>query len=159
MVVDFWPGQIRLATASDGPAIGLLFAQCEWNDYGVQWSTVDPTNWWLLAERNGQLVGAVQLMVSLPFAYVGHFLVHPSERGRDHNGNGSLRLIPGSLAFTLLAHINALCERSGAQIILAFTHDAAWLKLLEHYGCTNLGPVTLTARRTAAWIPVAREHA
>ena len=141
-----WPGVIRMARDDDGPGIGDLFAACQWNDYGIDWERAKPGGWWLVGERNDQIVGAVQLTVSRPFGWIGNLLVHPSERGRSDLG---LAPALGSLAFSLMAIAQGMLLKNGSQVMVGITHDRTWLELLERYGAQSMGAATLTAKRIA----------
>lgn len=57
---------IRAATNADGERIGWLTWQAGFTIDGVDWSCVEPN--WLVAEHDGRIVGAVQVLPGKPFA-------------------------------------------------------------------------------------------
>lgn len=141
---------IRLATDADGPAIGKLFAEADYPDYGVDWTNANARGWWLVAETpEGKIVGAVQTIASQPFGYIGEMIVHPDHRGRDKNGDGLLSGSLGKVAFDLLIHAFIVLRAAGSQMVLgAVGKDVdALRKVYERHGAMNLGEFTLMARR------------
>ena len=73
---------VRAATDDDAPRVGWLAYQAGVTLDGLDWSRVAP--YWLVAEQEGELVGAVQLCPSLPIAglemlSVSHALPHKTK--------------------------------------------------------------------------------
>ncbi len=139
MTVDY-----RLARANDGPAIGKLMNEA--GDYGVDWSTVDPSNWWIVAERDGDVVGAVQVIMSRPYGYIGEIIVRPDERGKS---NGTGRLGYPDVALHLYSLAIHLLAANGSQ--LAFAHverdNMGIQAYLRRHDWHVVGELTLMAKR------------
>lgn len=60
--------KIRIASDDDGPTIGALAWDNGFRLKGVTWDKVYP--YWLVAELNGDIVGAVQISHGMPVARV-----------------------------------------------------------------------------------------
>lgn len=151
-----WPGTIRLASDADGPAIGRLFQACLVQDQGVDWTQPGIGNWWILAETpDGALRGAVQIVASKPFGYIGEILVHPAERGRNRNGDGSMGRNLGALAATLFYASLHLLREAGVEIVRGTVaeENAALRGVLRRHGATDVGRFHLLATRLreGAW--------
>lgn len=145
-----WPGTIRLASEGDGPRIGHLYAECQWPDHGVDWTREGIPGWWLIGERDGRIVGAVQVIASKPFGYIGDIVVHPSERGQSGNGSSGLCQSFGLLARMLYASAVYILEAAGAEVVMGVVSENApgLQRVLRRHGATDLGQYTLLARRT-----------
>lgn len=139
------PITYRLATDTDGPAIGKLFAAAEYADLGVDWHRADVTNGWLVADDQGEIVGAIQLCVGQPYGFIGDCVVLPSRRARDANGRGQFGR-PGAIILTLFALALKALADSGTQVIFGITDKPAMKRLLLRYGGMSLGPTELFAR-------------
>ena len=120
---------IRVATDGDGPAIGRLFAAAQYPDYGVDWSALGIGKWWIVAERDGQVVGATQVILSKPFAYLGEIVIARDERSETAGEFGEL-------AQRLFATAFAMVRASGADIVRGWVHSSrgGMGSLLERYG-------------------------
>lgn len=145
-----WPGTIRLAADADTPHIGELYRVCEWPDHGVDWTRSGIAGWWLVAEREGHIVGALQLIAAKPFGYIGDILVHPSERGQSGNGDSGLCQTLGLLARTLYASALYLLEAAGVEVVMGIVAESASSlhRVLRRHGAMDLGRYILMARRT-----------
>lgn len=139
-----WPGLVRMARDDDGPALGKLFAECQWQDHGVDWSTARPGGWWLVAQAttDAPLAGALQLCLARPFGWIGNLLIHP-----DHRGSVGLGRAMGGLAATLLGTAQVLLTQNGSAMMLGLVHDDAWETLLARVGASYLGSVRLMGKR------------
>ena len=135
----------RLATEQDGPAIGKLFAAAEYNDLGVDWYAADVTNGWLVADQEGEIVGAIQICAGQPYGFLGDCVVLPDHRARDERGNGRFGA-PGQIMLTLYAVALKALADSGTQVIFGITDKPAMKRLLLRYGGMSLGPTELFAR-------------
>ena len=147
-----WPGTIRLASDADTPRIGELYRICQWADHGVDWTRPGVGAWWLIAEREGQVLGALQLIASKPFGYIGDIVVHPSERGQSGNGTSGLCQTFGILARTLYASALYILEAAGVEVVMGIVAESATSlqRVLQRHGATDLGHYVLMARRTGA---------
>ena len=136
----------RLATAADGLAIGALFAAADYGDLGVDWSTANVANGWLVADRDGELVGAIQLCAGQPYSFLGDCVVLPSVRARDAEGRGHAGTF-GQIALTLYAVALKALGDAGSQVVLGVTNKSAMKRLAVRYGGVCLGPMELLARK------------
>lgn len=145
-----WPGTIRLATDADGPRIGQLYKDCQWSDHGVNWTQEGLGKWWLVGERDGRIVGAIQVMAAKPFGYIGDIVVHPSERGQAGNGDSGLGQNLGLLARILCSVAVHTLAQAGVEVVMGTisTKTPALQRVMERYGAVALGQYNLVARRT-----------
>lgn len=139
----------RLSTETDGPAIGKLFAACDYGDLGVDWHAANVANGWFVADRDGEIVGAIQLCVGQPYGLLGYCLVLPNLRARDDAGHGRFGK-PGQIALTLHMVALHLLKETGAQVVLTTTDLPGSKRCLLRYGAMSLGPTELFARRAGA---------
>lgn len=141
--MELWPGEIRLATDEDGPKIGQLYKECDWPDHGADWTVPDIGKWWIVAELEGKMVGAMQMIASKPFGYIGDILVHPEERDRTFQSLGSLARL-----FFLTAM--AVLRQAGVEIFMGIVADSQpeFKDVLCRHGAVKLGHYELLARRT-----------
>lgn len=135
----------RLATDADGLAIGRLFAAADYGDLGVDWHAANVANGWLVADRDGELVGAIQLCVGQPYGFLGDCIVLPSVRARDADGRGCPGKM-GQVTLTLYVMAAKLLADAGTQIVLGVTNKPGLKRLLMRYGGISLGSTELFAR-------------
>jgi hypothetical protein len=142
----------RLARDEDGAALGKLFRAADYADHGVDWETAAVGNWWLLAEREGEVRGAVQIIASRPWGYIGEIVVHPDERGRRQDGAGSLAKRPGTIGYKLYMHALALLQEAGVEVVMGVIHEqlSGLQKIVTRYGATELGRYKLYGMRLKA---------
>ena len=138
----------RLATEADGAAIGALFHAADYGDLGVDWHRANVANGWLVADRDGEIVGAIQLCVGQPYSFLGDCVVLPSLRARDAEGHGRPSK-PGRITLTLYAVALKMLAEAGAQVVLGVTDKPGMKRLLVRYGGISLGPTELFAKGTA----------
>lgn len=136
----------RLATATDGPAIGCLFAAADYGDLGVDWHAMNVAHGWLVAYFEGEIVGALQLCAGQPYGFLGDCVVLPAFRGRDAEGHGRPGK-PGQIALTLYALALKALADTGTQVVLGVTNKPSLKRMLVRYGGISLGPTELFARR------------
>ena len=67
--------KIRIATNEDGPRIGELAAFSGFAIEGIDWSRVHP--FWLAAERDKIIIGALQIILSCPIGWLEMLSVDP----------------------------------------------------------------------------------
>lgn len=139
-----WDGTLRVATDADGPAIGKLFAETGLGDLGVDWAEAKPGGWWIVGERDGLILGAIQVAAGRPYGFVGDIVVHPSEQNQRGSARG---LATGSLALSLYAWAFETIRRNGGQVAVGVTNDAGVRALLTRYGGQALGEFTLFAKK------------
>lgn len=146
-----WPGVIRMARDEDGPSIGKLFRSAHHADYGVDWTRPGVSGWWIVAERDGEVRGAIQVVVSKPIGHIGEIVVHPDEQGRASDGRGALGKRLGCLAFNLMVTALAMMTQAGVQIargtVFDSPHRRALMKVLTRYGGTDSGRFAMFHKR------------
>ena len=67
--------KIRIAQNEDGPRIGELAAFSGFAIEGIDWSRVYP--FWLVAERDKIIIGALQIILSCPIGWLEMLSVDP----------------------------------------------------------------------------------
>lgn len=67
--------KVRVATNEDGPRIGELAASSGFAIEGIDWSRVHP--FWLVAERDRTIIGALQIILSCPIGWLEMLSVDP----------------------------------------------------------------------------------
>ena len=144
-----WPGVIRLATDEDGSAIGVLIRDAGVDDYGADWSQPGIGAWWIVAEREGRLVGAIQVCPSQPVGTIGGLIVSSSERARRADGGGSLMKRPGVLARLLLGLAVETLRRQGVEFFMAIGRNDPAQHLYDFLGARTVGTSPILMRRTA----------
>jgi hypothetical protein len=79
------PVTVRLAKNADGPRIGELLAASGFKSDGwdIDWSDIEP--WWLVAEIDGVVEGAVQVCLAKPIARVEMLGINPELSYRDRS--------------------------------------------------------------------------
>ena len=121
---------IRLATNEDGPRIGELARQSGFTVDGLDWSEVHP--FWLVAERGGEIVGAIQIILAKPIGWLEMLVLEPDlsdiSRARVvkalvEDGTTALRgfgaqVAMGSVPFELKAYKRVLKKRGA---VVAFS--------------------------------------
>ena len=130
----------RLATDVDGPVIGALFKAADYGDLGVDWQTANVAYGWLVAERAGELVGAIQLFVGQPYSVIGDCIVRPSVRARESDGRASRFGRPGEVTLGLYAGALRMLKDTGSQVAIGMTRKAGMARLIGRYGGVPLGP-------------------
>lgn len=144
---------IRLATEADGPAIGKLFAAADYGDLGVDWHAANVANGWLVADRDGEIVGALQVFAGQPYGFLGMCVVLPSARARDLDGRGRPARL-GEIARTLIGMALNLLDATGTQVASVVTTQPGMKRIVtRYYGGMSLGSMDMFAgppgRRTS----------
>lgn len=140
---------IRLATDADGPAIGQLFVATGLADLGVDWTA--GLDGWLVAEEDGEVLGAIQVATGKPFGFIGDIVVAPKAQARNGDGRGRLSKCPGAVGVTLWVVALDLLKRAGAQRALGITDKPGLKKLLTRHGGQALGDHMLFSRDLTDW--------
>ena len=125
-----WAPQLRLAKPRDGARLQALLKDFGYAYIGqLDWSNLTPD--WILAEAEGELVGAVQVVLSRPLGYV-HFLA--TAPALPHRRKAQLVKALGLQAALTL-------QSFGAQMAGFFvTHDRKnWKRLLKRRNCKIIG--------------------
>ena len=113
---------IRMARPEDGPAIGDLF-RAAGQDLGLDWTAPDIAHWWLVAERDGAVVGAVQILASQPTGYIGDMVIARSATAPQT-----------PLARALWARAELLLRGAGCQRVAATLRGRpGWRRLVTRY--------------------------
>ena len=131
----------RLATDADGPAIGKLFRAADYQDHGVDWERAAVGSWWIVAEREGEMRGAILVTASKPFGFIGEVVVHPDERGKRADQVGSLAKRPGAIGYRLYMQALMWLQDAGVEIVMGIIHEelTGLQKIMRHYGATEIG--------------------
>lgn len=132
----------RLATKADGPAIGALFAAADYGDLGVEWQRANVANGWFVADRGGEIVGAVQICAGQPYGFLGDCVVRPDARARDDHGQGRSGKL-GQIALTLSVVAVKMLFEAGAQAVFTIARRPGMARIVRRYGGAALGPVEL----------------
>lgn len=146
------PYTIRPAADSDGQGLYRLYQESNHADHGVDWARAQVGGWWLVAEEpSGHLGGAIQVIPSQPFGYVGDFVVHPAHRVRHTDNGGALTVRMGDLASDLLVTAFVVLREAGVQLVIGGVGSdlLALQRIYKWYGSMDLGTFTLLARRLA----------
>lgn len=118
---------LRIAENCDGKAIGELAAACGFGVANIDWSEVHP--YWLVAERDGRMVGAIQVLPGRPIGRIEMLCTADGLRRRDRAAVvmsllyqacavlrlGGSRLASGALPRNLSSY-RAVIEKRGAWI-------------------------------------------
>lgn len=114
---------IRSAHEGEGPAIGTLYRDAVWPDLGVDWARATVAGWWLVAEREGDLVGAIMFTCSQPIGYIGDLVIHPSVRRHG-------------LARTLFRYAEQAMRQAGVQRMVATVSadQPEWRQAMQRWG-------------------------
>ena len=67
--------KVRLAQDDDGPRIGELARASGVGVEGIDWASVHP--FWLLAERDGAVIGAIQIILAKPIGWLEMLSLDP----------------------------------------------------------------------------------
>ncbi len=72
---------VRLAQDADGSRIGELARHSGFTVDGLDWSEVHP--FWLVAEREGEIVGAIQIILAKPIGWLEMLVLESDLSHRD----------------------------------------------------------------------------
>ncbi len=73
--------KVRLAQDADGPRIGELARASGFGVEGIDWASVHP--FWLVAERDGEVIGAINIVLSKPIGWLEMLSLDPDLSHRD----------------------------------------------------------------------------
>lgn len=102
---------VRPAFNAEGPEIGRLAAKAGFSLPDLNWSLVSP--YWLVAEHEGLLIGAIQLCPSVPIGRLELLCLDPDVR----------QIAKGLAAKKLLIHGCAALAKCGAQYVSGMVDD------------------------------------
>lgn len=131
-----WLGTIRSGQDADGPAIGALFESVGL-PRDVDWSSPGISGWWLVGEHYGAIVGAVQVCLSKPWAWLSEIVTAPWERD-------------GRLAGALYLMALDLADKHGCQAVMGMVaedRDDTLAETLHRQKWSTLGRYELLMRR------------
>jgi hypothetical protein len=134
--------RIRPAVDDDMPQIGALHRAADYGDHGVDWTRPGLAPYWLVAERDGALVGALQYVTSQPCGYVLDIVVHPEARGTNADRAAAERgAIADDVTTQLCLAAMFAMRRAGVQCLIGVVGDAQplWQRVLEAHGGQRLG--------------------
>lgn len=117
---------IRFAVAGEGPILhSLCRVSGKWEIAGLDW-TFDPYPYWLIAELNGGIVGCVQIVVGVPFAFCEFLSIMPHLSKRDK----------AIVARDLCLQGRKCCRFMGAQFVATNIQPGldSWAAVLEKHG-------------------------
>ena len=100
--------RIRLAKNDDGDAVALLMKKLDffqWSDWAIDWHDLEPN--WLVAEVNGTVVGAIQVIPARPIGRMEILTVDPDL---------SL-MMRGAVVLKLTDQAAATCRLYGSQAV------------------------------------------
>ena len=116
---------IRFAVAGEGPILhSLCRASGKWEIEGLDW-TFDPYPYWLVAELNGGIVGCVQVVPSVPFAFLEFLSIMPHLSHRDK----------AIVARNLSLQGKKNCRLMGAQFVATNIQPGldSWARIMERH--------------------------
>ena len=128
---------IRMAFDKDGGVISRLVRENGFKDEGIDWSHVYP--YWLVAEYNGEVVGCIQVRISIP---VGGLELLSVKQDLDHT-------MKSLIVKSLLLCGSSTLKQAGANMaagVIPFEMKS-WKKLLKRRGCVSIGVGNVMARR------------
>ncbi len=120
---------VRLAQDADGPRIGELARASGFGVEGIDWSHVHP--FWLVAEAGGEVIGAIQFILTQPIGWLEMLSLDPNltTRGRAM----TVKALVGFGTMSLKAF--------GAQIAMGTVPDELkdYQRILTKRGAVNVG--------------------
>ena len=129
---------IRMALDVDGKVISQLvkengFQQTE----GIDWSHVYP--YWLVAEQNGEIIGCIQVRISVP---IGGLEMLSVKQDLDHT-------IKSLVVKSLLLGGSSTLKQAGASLAAGVVpfEMKSYKKLLKRRGCVSISVGNIMARR------------
>ena len=140
---------IRGATDADMPLVGKLFRDASYPDQLVDWARPNLAPYWLVAAQDDEIVGAVQVVGSQPYGFIGEIVVHPSVRGKRSDGSGALSSArPGSVGYRLYQAALRALEGMHVQVVYGFVSNElkGLQRVMGHYA-TDLAEGHLYGRR------------
>ena len=128
---------IRLAQDSDGPRIGALARASGFGVDGIDWSSVHP--FWLVAERGGEVVGTIQIILSKPIGWLEMLSLDPGLSHRDKAMAVKALVERGAIALKVF----------GAQIVMGSVPEELeeYQRILEKRGVVLVASSKLFAKR------------
>lgn len=128
---------IRMATDSEGKAIHKLVTDSGFTVTGIDWSKVAP--YWLVAEMGGEIVGCVQVCLSIPIGRIEMLSI-------VQNASHMLRAI---LVKQLVTTAASTLKAAGAQMAAGMIpfDMKSYKKVLKRYGCVSIGVGNNMAQR------------
>jgi len=128
---------VRVAKNADGPRIGELGQAQGFPIEGLDWSDIEP--YWLVAESEGIVVGAIQLCLAKPFGWLEMLFI---DRTLTQQGQAK---VMKALVGRGLVSIAAF----GAQLALGTVSSSqpAWRRILKRRGGVVLQSGSLLAKR------------
>ena len=129
--------KIRIAQNSDGPRIGELARHSGFTVNGLDWSEVHP--FWLVAEREGKVVGAINLILSRPIGWLEILSLDPGLSDKDRARAVKALVLAGKAAL----------KRFGAQMAMgSVPHELkAYKKALKKRGAVVCSSGNVMASR------------
>lgn len=141
---------VRLARNEDGPGIGALFHRAGYPDYGVDWAGARVGGWWIVAEAQEEVIGALQINAGQPFGFIGEIVIDKAWRARKKNGHGFLDTrFAGTVAEHLYGAALAALAEVGIELVFGVVHEqmTPHRELLTARGAVELGWYRLLAKR------------
>jgi N-acetylglutamate synthase-like GNAT family acetyltransferase len=127
---------VRLATNADGPRIGELLTGMGFRD-ALDWSDIAP--YWLVAEEEGRIIGAVQTVLGKPVGWMELLSIDP---GLSHKRKAMV-------VRALIYRGMALLQGAGAQMVMfSVPHELrSYRAVLERRGGVVVGAGNIMAKR------------
>lgn len=140
---------IRRAHPLDGPAIGKLFQAADWPDLGVDWDRPGIADWWLVAEADGEILGAIQVLAAEPIGYIGELVLHRAVRGLAVTGHGTLAPRGSVVGQALYLAAEHALQQAGVQRVAAALRldRPGWWRIVARWGWNKHSvPVVLASK-------------
>ena len=131
------PIHIRYATDDDAPHLAELAAANGYTVEGVEWKDIYP--FWLAAERDGEIVGALNLIAAKPIGWLEMLML----------GEGVGRHARGRIVKALVERGCALLAGFGANVAMGSVPDElrSYITVLEHRGGVVTNRSVMVAKR------------
>ena len=130
--------KVRMAQNEEGARVGELVESIfDMGGWQPNWEIVFP--YWMVAEVAGELVGTINIRISIPFTSVEMMAIDPDLSQGDR----------GQVASMLTHSACTVATASGAQVISSMIPDelSSYLKVALHRGFTEGGHGTIVFGR------------
>lgn len=128
---------VRAATNEEGPQVGALVWRAGFIVEGIDWTDIQP--YWLVAEVNGTIKGAIQMCPGKPMARLELLSID----------EGMRMILKGRLVKMLLLSACYAMQRVGAQYVCGVIPDrlASYRHVLEKHGAWRLSAGSMYLKR------------
>lgn len=121
--------KIRLAQDVDGPRIGELAKLSGFTVDELDWSEVHP--FWLVAEREGEIVGTIQIILAKPIGWLEMLSLDPELGHREQAMAVKALVLCGKQSLKVF----------GARVVMGVvpTEMTGYMRILEKRGAVDTG--------------------